>query len=138
MYDAQGSKLYHSEGSPASLAQVLKIRRISDPAFTRNWKERTDLDSAAEEGKPGIPRIGEMSIEVFWHPDDSGQHAALLNAWKVNSQREFKIVWPDTALSFVSFQGFVMGFTGVEEVDGDLVRTFTLRGTGMPNFGTGG
>lgn len=137
MYDAQGSKLYVGDvGSPDALTQVLKVRRISDPNFQRNWKERTDLDSTWEEGKPGIPRIGEMSFECFWVPDDSAAHTTMLSAFEANTQKKFRIEWPSAAGDYVEFSGYVMGMTGVEDVDGDLVRTFTLRGTGAATFGS--
>lgn len=140
MYDAQGSKLFMGDvGSPEAFQQVLKIRRLSDPSFTRPWKDRTNLDSTAREGKPGMVDIGEFSIEVFWHPDDAGQHEALIVAHNPTGQqatkKRFRIQWPDNVSSYVDFDGYVLGFTGVEEVDGDLVRTFSFRGTGAPVFG---
>lgn len=136
MYDAQGSKLYvGDQGSPENFAQVLKIRRISDPEISRSWRDRTDLDSTAREGKPGLMDIGEMSVEVFWVPDDGAAHETLLAALNANTLKEFRVQWPDDADSYVDFDGYVIKMGGVEEVDGDLVRTFTLRGTGAPRFG---
>lgn len=137
MYDAQGTKLFIGDtGSPQNYTQVLKARRISDPTFARSWKDRTDLDSTAREGKPGMMDIGEMGIEVFWYPDDAAAHAAMLAAFEANTKKQFRIEWPDTGASYVDFDGYVLSFGGVEEVDGDLVRQFTLRGTGAPNFGS--
>ena len=135
LYDAQGSKLYIGDpGSPGAQTQVLQIRRISDPSFSRSWKDRTDLDATtARSGKPGLMDIGEMSIEVFQDGDAGQQHNSLLTAFTGNTQKNFKITWPDG--NEVRFDGYVTGFSGQEEVDGDLVRTYTFRGTGEPSFG---
>ena len=134
LYDAQGSKLYIGDpGSPDANTQVLQIRRISDPNPTRSWKDRTDLDSTARTGKPGLLDIGEFSIEVFQDGDTGQQHDTLVNAILANTQKAFKITWPDGRQ--MTFDGYVMSFGGVEEVDGDLVRTYNFRGVGMPAFG---
>ena len=134
LYDAQGSKLYiGNSGSPDASDQVLQIRRISDPNVSRSWKDRTDLDSTARTGKPGLPDIGEFSIEVFQDGDTGQQHDVLKNAWAANTLKNFKITWPDG--NQMVFDGYVLGFGGVEEVDGDLVRTYNFRGIGMPAFG---
>ena len=134
MYDAQGSKLYIGNvGSPDASDQVLQVRRISDPAPSRSWRDRTDLDSTWREGKPGLPDLGEFSIEVFQDGDDGQQHNTLVNAFTSNTEKNFKITWPDG--NQMVFDGFVMGWSGVEEVDGDLVRTYNFRGHGMPSFG---
>lgn len=135
MYDAQGSKLYIGpEGSPDAPNQVLQVRRISDPTFSRSWKDRTDLDSTAREGKPGLMDIGEFSIEVFQDGDSGQQHNVLQQAWVDNTRKNCKITWPDG--NQVTFNGYVLNFSGVEDVDGDLVRTYTFRGDGEPSFGS--
>lgn len=138
MYDAQGTQLLMGDaGSPEAFSQVLRVRRISDPALTRPWKDRTTLDDTARAGKPGLPDIGEMSFEIFWEPDDSGQHEALLAAWQANTQKRFRIAWPDAGGSYWDFDGYVLSVGGATtEVDGDLVRSITLRGTGAVSFGT--
>jgi len=134
MYDAQGSKLYvGASGSPDASDQVLQVRRISDPTFSRPWKDRTDLDATWRAGKPGMPEIGEMSIEVFWDSDAGQQHDTLRTAFINETKKNFKISWPDG--NQVVFDGYVTNLGGAEEVDGDLVRTFTLHGTGAPAFG---
>ena len=135
LYDAQGSKLYiGNSGSPDASDQVLQIRRISDPTPTRSWKDRTDLDATnARTGKPGLMDIGEFSIEVFQDGDVDQQHDVLVNAFTGNTLKNFKITWPDGHQ--VVFDGYVLGFSGQEEVDGDLVRTYSFRGTGEPSFG---
>lgn len=133
MYDAQGSKLYvGAQGSPDPSAQVLQVRRISDPNFSRSWKDRTDLDSTAREGKPGLMDIGEFSIEVFQDSNAGQQHDVLLQAFTSNTEKAFKITWPDG--DQVTFDGFVTGIGQTEEVDGDIVRTYTMRGNGAPSF----
>lgn len=140
MYDAQGTKIYlGSVGSPEAFSQVLKVRRISDPNITRPWKDRTDLDSTWRDGIPGLPAIGEMSFEVFWYPDDGANQEALLAAFMASSggtKKRFRIQWPDADASYMDFDGYVVSLGGAEEVDGDLVRTFTLHGTGVPVFGS--
>lgn len=138
MYDAQGSKLYiGNSGSPDASDQVLQIRRISDPSPTRSWRDRTDLDVNADTGgrtgKPGLLDIGEFSIEVFQDGDVGQQHDVLVNALLNNTKKNFKITWPDGRQ--MVFDGYVMSFTGSEEVDGDLVRTYNFRGIGMPAMG---
>ena len=132
-YDAQGSKFFvGNSGSPQASDQVLQVRRISDPSPTRSWKDRTDLDATAREGKPGLPDIGEFSIEVYQDGDVGQQHDVLRDAWVNNTLKGFRIQWPDGRE--VAFNGYVLGFGGVEEVDGDLVREYRFRGTGMPSF----
>jgi hypothetical protein len=134
MYDAQGSKFYVGPGgSPDAPDQVLQVRRISDPQFSRPWKDRTDLDSTWREGKPGMPEIGEMSVEVFWDGDAGQQHNTLRDAFLNNTQKNFKITWPDG--NQVVFDGYVVSIGGTEEVDGDLVRTITVHGDGVPSWG---
>lgn len=136
MYDAQGTKLYMGDqGSPDALTQVLKVRTINGPNLSRPWKDRTTLDSAGREGKPGLPDIGEVSFGIFWEPDDAAQHEAVLAAYNANTLKKFRIEWPDAADSYVDFDGYVTAFGGVTEVDGDLVRDITLRGTGVPTWG---
>ena len=133
LYDAQGSKLYVGpQGSPDAPDQVLQVRRISDPALSRPWKDRTDLDSTWREGKPGMPEIGEMSIEVFWDGDAGQQHDVLRNAFVDNTEKNFKITWPDG--NQMVFDGYVVNISGTEEVDGDLVRTVTIHGDGAASF----
>lgn len=135
MYDAQGTKLYvGASGSPDASSQVLQVRRISDPAFTRPWKDRTDLDATAwRSGKPGLAEIGEMSFECFQDGDAGAQHDTMQNAFVGNTLKNYKILWPDG--NQVVFEGYVVGISGQEEVDGDLVRTYTIHGTGTPSFG---
>lgn len=132
-YDAQGSKLYiGNSGSPTASDQVLQVRRISDPNPTRSWKDRTDLDSTARTGKPGLPDIGEFSIEVFQDGDTGQQHDVLNTAWLNNTLKNFRIQWPDGRE--MVFDGYVLGFGGQEEVDGDLVREYRFRGIGLPSM----
>ena len=135
LYDAQGSKFYVGpEGSPDAPSQVLQVRRISDPNFSRSWRDRTDLDSTWREGKPGLPDIGEMSIECFQDGVSGQQHNVLQDAFVANTRKNFKILWPDG--NQVVFNGYVLNFSGQQEVDGDLVRTYTIRGDGAPSFGS--
>ncbi len=132
-YDAQGTKLYVGDsGSPDASAQVSQVRRVSDPAFARPWKDRTDLDSTWREGKPGMPEIGEFSVELFWDGDAGQQHDTLRSAWINNTKKNFKILWPDG--NQVVFDGYVVNLSGQEEVDGDLVRTVTIHGDGAAQF----
>lgn len=143
MYDAQGTKLFIGDvGSPEAFSQVLKVRRISPPGLSRpNWKDRTDLDAdpdtGARTGKPGLIETGEGSVEVFWVPDDALTHEAMLSAFLNNTKKRFRIQWPDDDASYMDFDGFITGpGSDPQEVDGDLVRTFTFRATGLPVFGS--
>jgi hypothetical protein len=122
-------------GSPEGFVQVAKVRTINGPGLSRSWKDRTDLDSTWKEGKPGLPDIGEVSLQLHWEPDDDDQHEALLTAFQNNTLKRFRLEWPDDAGSFTDFDGYVLSFGGATEVDGDLVRDITIRGTGVPTFG---
>ena len=93
-------------------------------------------DTGGRTGKPGLIEIGEGSVEVFWHPDDAGNHEAILSAFLNNTKKRFRIQWPDSDASYMDFDGYFTGpGSDPQEVDGDLVRTFTFRGTGTPVFG---
>lgn len=128
-YDAQGTKFYVGDtGSPGPSAAVTEIKSIKPPQGKRSWKDRTDLDSTAREGKPGLIDWGEMTLSLFWTPEDA-VHGVLKAAFLNNTKKGFSLDF-NAVMTGVhwDFSGYVTAFgqPSIDE-DGDQMIDVTLH-----------
>jgi predicted secreted protein len=128
---AQGMTLAMSAvGSPEAFVVIPEINSISGPTGQANEIDATDLSSTAKEYKIGLKDHGEMSLDMFYIPDNS-THALVRAAFADGVVRLFRLTFTDTAPAKIwEFQGYVKGFSIAAGVDQILTVTVPIRVTG--------
>lgn len=128
-YDCQGTKFqFGGTTSPAPTAPVTQVKSIKPPQGKRPWKDRSDLDSAAREGKPGIIDWGSMTLSIFWDPVNVVQKA-MKDAFMANTRSGCRLDFTAViANTHWEFNGYVIGF-GLPsiDVDGDDMVDVEIR-----------
>ena len=129
-YDAQGTRLMMGgTTSPGPTAPFTEVKSIKPPNGKRSWKQRTDLDSAAHEGKPGLIDWGEFSVTCFWRPSDTVQ-AQAKNAFQQNTRQGFRLDFTNNigAGTHWEWNGYIIGYgLPTVDVDGDHVIEISFR-----------
>lgn len=114
------------------------IRSITLPDASKGEIDVTDMDSTAREFLPGRQDFGQVTIECWHDPEDTGQQKLVTNFGTAgNTTAECTITLADAATSSatsstITFDAFVLSMPGniTGEADEGSTRTFTLRVTG--------
>lgn len=135
-YAAVGTEFRRStDGFAANDTLIGQVRDISGPSLSADVADVTSHDSTNdwEEIRPTILRSGEVTLEVLFDPADSG-HVALRQDLTSKAERDFKVVFPDTATTEWQFKGYVTAFAPAAPHDGELTASITIKLTGKPTL----
>ncbi|MGH3933639.1 MAG: phage tail tube protein [Pseudonocardiaceae bacterium] len=129
--DGYGVQLQRSDmlGSPTFTA-IANVSSLGGPEMERETYDVTAHDSPDgwREFVGGLKDGGEVSLEVYYDPDD---HDFLIADFGDNNARDYKVVWPQ-GLGTWSFKAFMTGFSPEAPVDDKLAAEVTFKVTGKP------
>lgn len=106
---------------------------IDGPSIAVGVKDVSDLDSVANEKRGTIPDNGDVSMQVFFDPNDP-THAVFQDWAAVPNPdgNEFKIIFNCTPTKSVAFTAVVSAFKiGGMTYDGYLTADITLAVSGV-------
>lgn len=126
---AQGSTLEIADavGSPTEYLEIANFKSWSGFDGSANIIDITHLGSDAEEIRPGIPRFGNISLDIDWNTDEDS-HALILAQHLSRAKCRFRLTLPDGEVD--SFQGYVMKVPSAGGVDKVVTGTLDIRITG--------
>ncbi len=104
--------------------------RVKPNEVKREKIETTDLDSTWESSIAGIPRAGELEMEINY---DAGAatHAALWASFGTGTVEAWKLILADSGTATFAFSGWIMSFQpGEATVDGLQKATLKIQVTG--------
>jgi len=125
-----GTLIKYDQGE-GSFVDIAEVHSISGPNITAEIIDCTHMDSpnGYEELLPGIKTGGEVTIEVGYIPDNT-THQALKTKMDNRELTDFKIVFPNTAETEMTFSAYITGLSIDVSVKELLGGTFTLRISG--------
>jgi hypothetical protein len=127
---AQGMTIEVSEGSPTAFSVIPEVRSLGGPSGSATILDATDLSSTGKEFKTGLKDEGELSMEIFYRPDNT-VHARLRDYFSTSTTGAFRLSFTDTAPTVKwYFSAIVSGFAVSGAVDTLLTATVTLKITG--------
>jgi predicted secreted protein len=132
--DGFGTKLQRGDGgSPEIFTAIANVKKIDGPEIKRDTIDTTDHDSPDEweEVIGSIKRSGEIQLDLNYHPS---KHDVLVADIGDKTPRNYKIIFPDTALSTWTFQAIFIGFKPSAPSDDMLSATLTIKVTGKPTL----
>lgn len=132
--NGRGTKLLRGDGgTPEVFTAVANLTSIKPPALKRDTIEVSDHDSpdSYREFIGGMKDGGEMSGEVNYRPTVHNMLAADID--DINP-RNWKIQFPDPAVTTWNFAAVMTGFESDAPFDDKLAATVTYKITGKPYF----
>lgn len=138
-YAAIGTLLKVGDGdTPENFTTVAAVSNFTGPSLGLDTVETTALDSAGawKEYMATLLDAGEVSGTLFYDPAEGthDDHTGLIALQANKTLRNFQIVFPDPALTTVTFAAFVTNFAPAPSTGDLLAASFTLRTTGQPNW----
>lgn len=128
--DAQGMKIWVSPtGSPQAHVAIPEVRTIGGPSGSSGLNDVTDLDSTGKEWKPQLKDEGEISLGIYYIPDNA-VHAGLRTAWSARTKKAFRLEFTDTSGTTWDFEGYVTSFNVTGGVDEVVTAIVTIKITG--------
>lgn len=119
-----------------ALATVAQVQSVGGPGLSVDTEDVTTHDStnAWEEVIATIIRSGEVSMDIVYDPADDTHDATagngLLSRKVGKTLTDFSLIFPDSASTTWSFDGYVTGFEPSEPHDGALTASVTAKITG--------
>ena len=125
------------DGASVTYTTVAEVRDIQLPQRTLELQDATHQESpdGYMEFIPGLKDGGEVSFEVNWLPDNSGQ-SGLVDDFENRVRRDWKIIESNTAASYWTFTAYVSQISPQAPVNGVARSNFTLRISGKPTLTT--
>lgn len=125
-------------GGPEAFTEVAYVSNISGPSLALDTEDVTTHDqaSAFEEVVATILRTGDITLDLFYDPDE-GTHDAttgLLTDYEAKTLRNFQIRFPSTGKVQWSFAAYVTGFNPGAPVGGALTASVSLKISGVPTL----
>jgi hypothetical protein len=118
-----------------SFATVAEVTDIEGPGGKTSTVDITNHSSpsAFKEIVPTTIDPGTIKLTVNFLPSAVTQNynTGLLRDWIQRNKRNFQIIWPNVAGTYVTFAAYVIEFDQKAPVDGKLSATFSLEVTGV-------
>ncbi len=95
--------------------------RVKPAELTRAKIETTDLDSTWETSIAGIPRAGEIELEINYDAA-AATHAALWSSFGLGTVESWKLILADTGAAEYAFTGYITSFMPSEAVTDGLQK----------------
>lgn len=126
----QGTLIQRGDGAEnEAFATIAEIVSFTGPGGQATVIDVTSLDSEAKEKRIGLPDEGQFTFECMLVPGDTAQDG-LRDDRDDQTERNFKIILPDTAVTTLSFAAFVLAFSITGGVDDVVKASVTLEITG--------
>lgn len=111
---------------------VGQVSNITGPGLSLDTIEVTahDSPSAFREFVAGLGDAGEVTVEMFFDPDNTGQ-ASLRTDLTSRTSTSYSVTFPDPTPQVWTFTGFVTAFEPSAPVDGALTVSSTIKITGV-------
>lgn len=117
---------------------IAEVRDIGGPSLQQATAEVTNQLSTGRyrEFISTVKDGGEITFEIGFIPDDATHDVTtgLLSVFESGLINDFKIIFPDTAVTTWTLSGLVTGFELSEPVDGDLTASVTIKISGEPTL----
>jgi predicted secreted protein len=131
-------KIGDGGGGGEVFTTIAEVLDINGPGIKNSVKEVTHQTSTGgfRERIATLSDAGEVTFDINFIPTENTQDAGagLLKDAINRTLRNFKIVFPDTAVTTWAFSAFVTDFEPHEPVDGSLGASVTLTLTGKPTY----
>ncbi len=115
--------------------EVAQVTNISGLNVSLDTTDVTEHDGTGwEEHVATILRSGTVTIDIVYDPNDATHKNAaggLLYDLVNRVLGTWNIVYPTTPVKYITFTGFVTGFTPSAPVDGALTASVTIKPTGI-------
>jgi len=137
-----GTQLQIGDGQPSeaftTIAEVLSVTAFS---LSTDAVDVTNMDSPDKykEFIPGLRDGGEISFDINYIFDEAthlvGDSGILKDFNDTETKkRNFKIIFPDTAVTTWEFTGIITGFTNNSPTDAAITASITIKVTSKPVF----
>lgn len=112
---------------------ILEVKSINGPTLQAGIAESTHMESPSNtrEFLPTLIDPGEVSFDANFLPAATTQDG-LFDDLAARTQRNWQLVWTDTAPTTYSFAGYVTGFQPRAEMEGPLTVSITIKLTSYP------
>jgi len=114
--------------------EVAQVTNISGPSLTLDTTDVTEHDGTGwEEHIATILRSGTVTIDIVYDPNAATHKNAsggVLYDLVTRTSGIWNIVFPSNPVKYITFTGFVTGFTPSAPVDGALTASVTFKPTG--------
>ena len=125
-------------GGPEAFTEVAYVSNISGPSLALDTEDVTTHDqaSAFEEVVATILRTGDITLDIFYDPDEGTHDAStgLLTDYEAKTLRNFQIRFPTTGKVQWSFAAYVTGFNPGAPVGGALTASVSMKISGVPTL----
>jgi predicted secreted protein len=130
--DAYGTTFSRGDGAdPEVFTAVAHITEIGGPEESRETYDVTAHDSPNQWRQfiGGLKDGGEVSLELNFFPED---HQVLRGDIDDEEPRSYRIVWPDTSSTTVTFSAVFTGMSPAAPHDDKLTASATYKVSGEP------
>lgn len=114
--------------------EVAQVTNISGPSISLDTTDVTEHDGTGwEEHVATILRSGTVTIDIVYDPNAATHKNAsggVLYDLVTRTSGTWNIVFPSSPVKYITFTGFVTGFTPSAPVDGALTASVTFKPTG--------
>jgi len=125
-------------GGPENFTTIAELMDIKGPKFKMDTEDVTNHLSAGswEEVVGTILRSGEVTFDVNFVPQNAthSYSSGLLRDMVNKTKRNFKLVFPDTAVTTWAFTALITGFEPEMPVKSKLKASITLKISGQPTL----
>jgi predicted secreted protein len=133
---AAGTLLKRGDGaSPETFTAIAKADNLQGPGLKRAMIDVTALDTATsyDEFVAGIKSGGEVSIDLFFMPDDPG-HQHLLTDFDNGTLRNFQLYFPSATPITWSFAAYVFDYQPKAAIKSALTAAVKFKISGQPTL----
>ena len=131
-YKGKGT-IFSIDDGAASFIALAEVRSITGPGYTSSPIDVTNQDSTNNfaEYIGGKGDAGSVSLDLNYLPDDT-EHVDLVDWIVAGSINAFKISFPTSPATTVTFDGLVTAFEPSAPYDDRLSASVTIKITGVP------
>lgn len=133
-----GGVISYESSTPGTYVEIAEIQSISGPSLARDSVETTHMKSPNHFRQfiPGLSDGGDLTFDISFEPtevthvDVTGLLSQLQELEVIN----YKLTWPDTALTEWIMPGFITGFEVDIPMDDKITASITIKVAGAPDF----
>ncbi len=109
---------------------IAQIESMDGPDASRAEIDVTTLDSTAKEYRVGPREGGTMTLGVTWDPvTPTTSHQWLKNRYDDGQQGLFRIEWPGSSGTAITFRGYVSSFSPSFPMEDKIVANVNVKVT---------
>jgi hypothetical protein len=135
---AKGTKLQIGNGAESEVfTDVGELLDMSGPSASLGTADVTSHSSTAKECVATVLDSGEVTFSINYDPTlatHKNASGGLIYQMQQKTLRNWKIVFPDTSSSYITFSGFVTSFEPDAPVEGKLSAKLKIKISGAVVF----